>query len=63
MKSRPKKIRRGNEPIPALWAWMANAPKASGIFGVARDFPITTKELATIKNRQTRLFDRWEEGT
>ena len=57
---KPKKIRRGNEPIPALWAWMEKArTPVVGLFGVKRDFPLTTKELATIKNRQKVLFDRW----
>lgn len=53
----PKKIRRGNQPIPGLVAWYVNRPKALGIFGEARDFPITTKELATLKRRQLGLFD------
>lgn len=55
---RPKKIRRGNEPIPGLVAWYANRPKPAGIFGVARDFPVTTRELATLKRRQLTLFKR-----
>lgn len=58
---RKKGIRRGNEPIPALWAWMNKHRRpVAGIFGVGRDFPITTKELATMKTRQTRLFERWD---
>jgi hypothetical protein len=36
--------------------WLANRPKAIGIFGVRRDFPITTKELAELRKKQKRLF-------
>lgn len=53
-----KAIRRGNEPYPALFAWMQGRPKAIGIFGVCRDFPLTTKELATIKTKQLKLFEK-----
>lgn len=54
---RPKKIRKGNQPWPWFNAWMASRPKPVGIFGVARDFPITTKELATTGKTQRELFD------
>lgn len=61
MASKPKKIRRGNEPIPALVAWLAGRPLAFGTFGEGRDFPITTKELSRLvasdkPQRQLRLF-------
>ena len=53
---KPRKIRRGNEPIPGLVAWMQGRPKPLGIFGPGRDFPITTKELATLRRKQLTLF-------
>lgn len=57
-----KGIRRGNEPIPALVAWLDRARRpVAGIFGPGRDFPITTKELATLKNRQLDLFQTKQE--
>jgi hypothetical protein len=42
--TRPKKPDGKLAKWPANWN--ANATKAVGVFGPARDFPLTTKELA-----------------
>lgn len=42
--------------VPTRPAWMGPRRPVAGIFGSGRDFPITTKELATLKNRQLVLF-------
>lgn len=41
------------EPRPA---WTKPARPVAGIFGPHRDFPITTKELATLRRVQLDLF-------
>jgi hypothetical protein len=53
-----KRIRRGNEPIPALVAWIQKypSPNANGPF-YKRAFPLTTKELKSLQpKRQLELF-------
>lgn len=49
--------RKKREPyVPTRPAWMGPRRPVAGIFGPGRDFPLTTKELATLKSRQLVLF-------
>lgn len=47
-RKKPRTIYRCDWPRPRLLT--------VGIFGPSRDFPITTKELATLRTRQRLLF-------
>jgi hypothetical protein len=47
-RKKPRTIYRCDWPRPHL--------KTVGIFGPSRDFPITTKELASLQKRQLSLF-------
>jgi hypothetical protein len=42
--------------VPTRPAWMGPRRPVVGIFGPGRDFPLTTKELATLQKRQLVLF-------
>lgn len=41
--------------VPTRPAWMGPRRPVVGIFGIGRDFPLTTKELAEMQKRQ-RMF-------